>query len=114
MAKITSICVLLFLVFVFIGCQKDSIDFDENDLTHIEVNEWVDNNHVATIIGRNSITRLVNEIETTSTESLVNTERVTPDCKVIFKNNEEIIYEMNYYTNSGDGYIASFCDSPRK
>jgi tetrahydromethanopterin S-methyltransferase subunit B len=87
---------LILLSLVLIGCQNTNLNLS-GDVTSIDVYEWKSDELVATIDDKEFIDELVKELNgavTSSTESL---DFADPEYKLLFKNQEEIIYEIGYY-----------------
>jgi hypothetical protein len=96
MLKFKSISVLLLLSFVLIGCQNNNFNLKQN-VTNIEVYDWDTKELITTTSDKEFIEELVNKLNNANTGSTANMDFRSPDYKLLFKNDEETVYEIGYY-----------------
>jgi hypothetical protein len=94
--KSISVLLLLLLFFVLIGCQNYNFNLNKN-VTNIEVYDWETKELITTISDKEFIEELVNKLNNTNTGSTANMDFRSPDYKLLFKNDEETVYEIGYY-----------------
>ncbi|WP_221567021.1 hypothetical protein [Alkalihalobacillus sp. TS-13] len=83
---------LLALIFLISACNQEP-----NEVTSIEVLQWKSDEKIETITDEKFISELVQKLETAETSSTVNMDFVSPDYKLLFKNESEVLYELGYY-----------------
>jgi hypothetical protein len=99
--KIKTVSVLLLFSFVLIGCQNNNLNLSD-DVTSIEVYEWVSDDKIATITDEAFMTELVKFLNKANYDNTSNKDFRSPDYKVNLLNNSKTIYTLGYYNNVMD------------
>lgn len=110
MRKIKSISIILLLSLILIGCQNNNLNLTD-EVTSIEVYEWDDENLIDTIVDKEFIEELVNKLEIARTHSTATIDWAGPDYKLLFKHNNEVMYEIGYckeIQNFGNGAVGKY------
>jgi hypothetical protein len=97
MLKGISAFVFLLLFVVFIGCQNNNLNIVEN-ITSVELSYWDSDAIIATFEDKEFINELVKELDNANTSSTANMDFKSPDYKLLFKNNEDTLFELGYYS----------------
>jgi hypothetical protein len=97
MLKGISVFVFLLISVVLIGCQNNNLNIVE-DITSIELSYWDSDEIIATFEDKEFINELVKEIDNANTSSTANMDFKSPDYKLLFKNNEDTLFELGYYS----------------
>jgi hypothetical protein len=110
-------CVLI--ITFFVGCQ--SIDYDSTNktsnfsidkkITEIEVVDWNTEELITNITDQDFIQKLINELGNATSISTANMDFAGPDYKLVFKDKDEVIYELGYYKSAKNlGVIGRYWD----
>ncbi|QDI90929.1 hypothetical protein EPH95_06835 [Salicibibacter halophilus] len=96
MLKINSVSLLLLLSLFLIGCQNNNLNLSGN-VSSIEVYEWDSDEQIAIIEDIEYIEELVIELDNARTETTANLDYELPDYELLFKNDEETVFDIGYY-----------------
>lgn len=96
MLKANLYLLLLLSIFITVGCQNTNLNLNKN-VTEIQVVDWETEEPVAKIKDGQFIQEIVEELDNAKTYSTATMDFVMPDYKLVFKNDEEVLYEIGYY-----------------
>ncbi|SET47505.1 hypothetical protein SAMN05216389_11242 [Oceanobacillus limi] len=112
--KVLSVCLLLSII--LIGCQNiNNLNLNE-DITHIEVYEWNSEKLMDTIEDQVFIEELTSELDNAKTHSTANIDWAMPDYQLLFKDDNEVLYEIGYCNeiqNFGSGAVGRYWESDK-
>ena len=117
MLKIKLVSVIILFCFILIGCQNDDQNLNKNnlnlsaDVTSIDVYEWNGEERIETIDDLKFIEELVKELDDAKTHSTAHIDWALPDYKLLFKHDNEVLYEIGYckeIQNFGDGAVGRY------
>ncbi|RLQ91426.1 hypothetical protein [Planomicrobium sp. Y74] len=110
---------LLFSLMLFLTACQDTADGQVGaktfnvvkEVTEIEVRSWHGEVYITTIDDKELIEELVHDLENAEINSTANVDWAGPDYKLLFKNGEEVLYELGYVDeemNFGEGATGRY------
>ncbi|WP_281864062.1 hypothetical protein [Planomicrobium okeanokoites] len=117
-----SIFLLLISIFLLAGCQSAASDGQVgatafnvvSKVTEIEIRTWHGDVHINTITDKAFIEQLVDDLENAEINSTATVDWAGPDFKVLFKNENRVLYELGYCDrdlNFGDGATGRYWEN---
>ncbi|WP_261131725.1 hypothetical protein [Bacillus sp. Marseille-Q3570] len=79
-------------IFIITSCIQEP-----NGVTSIEVLLWESDERIETITDKKFISELAQKLETAETSSTTTMDFVSPEYKLLFKKESEVLYELGYY-----------------
>ncbi|WP_226036838.1 hypothetical protein [Aquibacillus saliphilus] len=114
--KYKFLIMLLLVTFILIGCQSpedntSELDLKKKTITHIEVRSWESEELITTIDNQTFIDDLIIQISDSKHSSTATMDFRSPDYKMTFINEQEMVYQLGYYLKAMNlGVIGRYWD----